>query len=378
MHSFNLLIIYSTSAIAATSRSSVPRLLAQRVDWLGCTYPAADLRVISPPAVTLTLSDRLWRKLTRQSESEMLTRRAVEIARHAIPAPDIILCAQSHAVITARRQFPQARIIYWIHSMPTPEPGRVELARQALAAADAVVMPSEALYRALWRFFENSGLPAPVWIIPNTIDTTLFCPGTPAVKEAQRAHLGIAPDACVLAHVGGAAPHKGRRVIETALRLCNGLRQPVVLLSAGHDARQRVSLTPQVELLTTGPLNPKELAAVYRACDLGVLPSLWFETVSLALLEMLASGLPVIAAQTGGVPEVIRDGENGVLIAQPNNPVEWETKLWQLIDNPAGSVKLKARARETAERYDHASAEVAHAWQRLLDSLVNSSAQQIS
>jgi len=75
-------------------------------------------------------------------------------------------------------------------------------------------------------------------------------------------------------------------------------------------------LNNQVRFL--GALPNEKLPAVYRDHSLFVLPS-YSEGMPVVLMEAMATGLPVIASRVGGIPEMIKDGANGILI-EPNSP----------------------------------------------------------
>ncbi|MFH1071698.1 MAG: glycosyltransferase, partial [Candidatus Glassbacteria bacterium] len=67
------------------------------------------------------------------------------------------------------------------------------------------------------------------------------------------------------------------------------------------------------KILFTGALPPEEIPALMRAADVFCLPS-WREGWPNTVVEALACGLPVVATGVGGIPEMIREGENGLLV----------------------------------------------------------------
>src|SRR5208282_2598027 len=74
-------------------------------------------------------------------------------------------------------------------------------------------------------------------------------------------------------------------------------------------------------VIFAGNVSDEELAKYYAASDLVVVPSIdMSEGFGLTLLEANASGRPCVASDTGGIPEVIRDGFNGFLVP-PKDPV---------------------------------------------------------
>ena len=72
-----------------------------------------------------------------------------------------------------------------------------------------------------------------------------------------------------------------------------------------------------------------------------------YESFSNALIEAMATGLPVVASRVGGMLDCIVDGENG-LFANPKDPADLARKLRTLLDEPQLAARLGAKARETA------------------------------
>ena len=91
-------------------------------------------------------------------------------------------------------------------------------------------------------------------------------------------------------------------------------------------------------------LGPRpDVPDLLNAMDIFVLPS-YSEGMSLALLEAMAAGLPVIATAVGGTPEVVTDGENGLLIP-PRDAEALAGALERLLADPALAQHLGANAR---------------------------------
>ena len=85
--------------------------------------------------------------------------------------------------------------------------------------------------------------------------------------------------------------------------------------------------------------------------DIFVCPSLWEEAFGLANIEAIASGLPVIASGVGGIPEVIEDGETGLLV-QPGDAQSLAEQMESLGDQPERVRKLgEAGRRRVLERF---------------------------
>ena len=82
----------------------------------------------------------------------------------------------------------------------------------------------------------------------------------------------------------------------------------------GEFERGRIEMGLANAVIVTGHLSdPAEVAKHLRLCDGFLLPSLW-EGMPNGLLEAMAVGCPVVASDAGGIPEIIRDGHNGLLV----------------------------------------------------------------
>jgi glycosyltransferase involved in cell wall biosynthesis len=85
-----------------------------------------------------------------------------------------------------------------------------------------------------------------------------------------------------------------------------------------------------------------------RSFDIFALPSL-SEGLSSAILEAMASSLPIVATNVGGIPELVKNGENGLLVP-PANPAELAQAIQHLAENPAEAERMGRRGRERMER----------------------------
>jgi len=102
-----------------------------------------------------------------------------------------------------------------------------------------------------------------------------------------------------------------------------------------------------------GFMEHEQVLARFLEYNAVLITSLWEEPLSGTIAEAMARGLPVIATDRGGSPEIISDGENGLLVP-PGDPVKLAYAIKKLIEDPALVRRLQRRALETVrENYMH-------------------------
>ncbi|MBY6035107.1 glycosyltransferase family 1 protein [Fictibacillus nanhaiensis] len=154
----------------------------------------------------------------------------------------------------------------------------------------------------------------------------------------------------ILLFVGRLAPEKDLDVLhEMMQKLPSLLKEHIHLLIVGDGPSRPIVKKWEEEspnITSAGYLSGDELAGVYASCDLFVFPSST-ETFGNVVLEAHASGLPAIVSNKGGVTEIVRDGETG-MIAEAGNADSFIKKLTSVIDDPILLQKMKLQARNYA------------------------------
>lgn len=98
-----------------------------------------------------------------------------------------------------------------------------------------------------------------------------------------------------------------------------------------------------------GFLNNKEMIQFFASTDIFVMPSR-FENAPITLIEALASGIPIVASDVGGIPEILCDGKYGILV-EPENPIELARNILELTDNLELRTKMSEIGKERAQEY---------------------------
>jgi glycosyltransferase involved in cell wall biosynthesis len=175
--------------------------------------------------------------------------------------------------------------------------------------------------------------------------------GGQAPPEASRL------DGQAVGFVGQIEPRKGvAELVEAAGRFLAG-RPGATLTVIGEAPPGAESYEARVrELASRSPASERiRLTGFVRDPALGefslvAVPSL-AEPYGTVAAEAAAAGVPVVATRTGGLPEVVLDGETGVLV-EPGDPSALAGAMGDLLDDPARRRELGGRARESARRFD--------------------------
>jgi len=196
--------------------------------------------------------------------------------------------------------------------------------------------------------------PEKIRVVPYGVDVEKF--NCALSREEAREKLGLPGDRYLVGTVGRLEEQKGQKyLIDAAGRLCREERR--VTLEIVGSGREEDRLRDQAvqegigdSVLFLG--TRRDLPELFRAMDVFAFPSLW-EGFPIALLSAMAAGLPVIVTPVGGVPEVVEDGING-LIVPAGDPVALAEAIRKAHENPVGTSGLgRAAAATIRDKYSH-------------------------
>ena len=184
---------------------------------------------------------------------------------------------------------------------------------------------------------------------PNGVDTEAFKP-RPRPANGLRARLGIDASAQVVGFLGRLSPEKGPEVFLRAALLAHA-RMPQVHFVFVGDGPLAASLQEQIQRLKLdGRVHmaglQRDVATVLNDIDV-LVSSSHSEAMPLAVMEAMASGLPVVATRVGGIPDMIDQGESGWLVA-PNDFADIATRLEQILLTPGELERMGLAARARA------------------------------
>jgi len=230
------------------------------------------------------------------------------------------------------------RIIHTCHGNGlTPFPRAVRVFRMAFWLADMMVCVSDDLARQM---VETGIDPRKIHTVLNGIDTSFFSfaspkPGTNAVTVARL------------------SPEKDIRTLIQAVAIIRETCPSFQLEIAGDGVCMAELQTMVRELGLDGHVRflgqVRDVRSVLERSGLFILPSLR-EGVSLTLLEAMACELPIVATRVGGTPEVVIEGETGLLVS-PGSPGELAQAVLSLRQDPDGSRRMGEAARRRVEQH---------------------------
>ena len=214
--------------------------------------------------------------------------------------------------------------------------------RWLMRGTDAVVASAESVREFYIKQVDAD--PAKVEVIYNAVDWSQL--ETTISREAMRMAMGVPVDAPLLGIIARLTEQKGHRVLLDALAQMPDLSQAhLVIVGDGplRDELQRqaagLGLADRVRFLGAR----RDLGNILAAIDVFVMPSFW-EGLPLAMVLAMGAGLPVVATRVAGIPEVVQDGVNGLLVT-PGESGELGAALSRVVNDDTTRVLLGQAAR---------------------------------
>jgi L-malate glycosyltransferase len=170
-----------------------------------------------------------------------------------------------------------------------------------------------------------------------------------AQRESARNRLGIAPKIPCIGNVAAFVPEKGHALLLDAFAKLRAQFPACVLLLRGDGPQLAMlqSLAQKLQVIGSVKFLPEsfDLETMLAAMDIFAFPSRE-EPLGSALLAAMAHALPVVAFARGGIPEVVEEGKNGVLV-NDLDPATFSSALARLVAHPDEAIRLGKAARET-------------------------------
>lgn len=160
-------------------------------------------------------------------------------------------------------------------------------------------------------------------------------------------------------HIGYAGSVAWQKGVHCLIAAVNELPQQGVELSIYGDLRtfpdyvadlRRLAHHPHIRF--AGALSRQALWPAFGGLDVLVVPSIWYEGLPFIIREAFAAGLPVVASRIGALPEMIRDGVDGLLF-EPGNAAVLRDVLQSLMDDPSQLSRLRANVAPVLSFEEH-------------------------
>jgi N-acetyl-alpha-D-glucosaminyl L-malate synthase BshA len=297
------------------------------------TYP-----LFTYPPYTLALATRLY-GVSKEHRLDILH------AHYAVPhSLSTYLCRQMLAA--AGERLP--KLVTTLHGTDITlvglDPSFYEITRFGLLESDLLTAVSTHLANQTRHDF---GIDRAVEVVPNFVDATRFHPSRR--DEALRATL-LGDEEFLIGHLSN---FRAVKRVNDVVRVFHGIQEQVsarlVLIGDGPERESVANLAGEL-----GIQEKVQFLGFYRdvpellaQLDLFILPS-DYESFGLAALEAMACGVPVVAANAGGLPEVIEDGVSGAL-SPPRDVASMVARSLALLQNGARRAAMSRAARIRAE-----------------------------
>lgn len=218
---------------------------------------------------------------------------------------------------------------------------RVDRRKQdILTRASRVTATSRYLAEQTRRRFDHD---LPIEVIPFGVDLERFSL-RPRDNASQEPVLGF-----LKTYSAGYGPHV---LLDAMSVLCRRLPNIKLLMHGFGDPgpyrEQALKLGLADRVMIKGGLPHEEVPAALQQIDVFCMPSL-AESFGVAAVEAAASGLPVVASRTGGIPEVVQDGSTGILV-EPGDPLALGNALCDLVTDPDRMSTMGEAGRAMVER----------------------------
>ncbi|KAF5086884.1 D-inositol-3-phosphate glycosyltransferase [anaerobic digester metagenome] len=192
-------------------------------------------------------------------------------------------------------------------------------------------------------------------VVPNGINPEDF--EIELSKEECRSKLGLPQNKKIILFFGNVVAYKGPDVLLKAFAIVKKLYPELMLLYVGRGEMQAELQKLSEEMNISGSvvfagfIEEKSKPLYYHSADIFCLPSVTMaEAFGIVNLEAMACGLPVVSSKLGGIPDIVQNGKNGIIV-EPGDIEALADALKELVENDDLRVKMSSEGKSMSEDY---------------------------
>lgn len=284
-------------------------------------------------------------------------------------------------VLPVRQVAPGSRIILSMHNdMFEINKISSQEAAAAIAQTERIITISEYIGRRIATLYPEA---APkIRPIYSGVDLSRYEPwqeseAASRTREAVRKENGLSSRKVIL-FVGRLSRNKGPHVLVRAMWHLKHPDATLVIVGGAWYSDNRVSdyiayvralaMRSPLPIISTGFIPAQEVYRWFNAADVFVCTSIWNEPLARVHYEAMASGLPFLTTARGGNPEIVT-GDNGILIHNPEDPLEYAAALNDLLADPERRHRMGLNGRRLVEQrftWPRVASEILGVWEQTL------------
>lgn len=237
--------------------------------------------------------------------------------------------------------------------------GQIGMSWRYLTRCGLLITSNDNLVRYIEEVLPPEGPRPSIAVVPNSL-------GPEFAHIAPKEHVLSGPVKTII-FVGRFVPVKGVRELVKAFQIVHERFPETHLRIVGsssydpahtnqlsdyeHEVHELAGNLPEGALSFAGFVPYERIPQEYLAADIAVFPSLWVEGFGMVALEAMRCGLPVIVSNRPGFTSFVRDGENGLVVDDPENIQALAQTMIRLLTEPAVARQMASKGLETAQQY---------------------------
>lgn len=258
------------------------------------------------------------------------------------------------SILPLRKKFPKTKIILVLHSLTFMKRIAPKKQWEIIKKSDGILCNSEFIRQEYIKRFPR--LAQKFHTIYLGVDLPRFHPPSKIEKQMIREKYKLSHSFNIL-NAGRIIPGKGIHLLVKAVGTLKKKYPYIKLILVGpcrnqnyRSYLQEEAQKADIELTFLGPVKASEMHMIYWLGDCFVLPTQFLEAFGLVNIEAMASGIPVIASNRGGIPEIIQN-DHGILVDEYQNEHAFSQAIENILQHPSLAHKKVEKALERAANF---------------------------